>query len=230
MGRIEFNEEKHEYTYDGEKVPSVTELIAPLSAEKYGAINSMILQEAARRGKIVHALAEAVDYGLDLDTDEEAVEFAPYLEAYCAFLLDHDVEWFMSEEIVTNRRYEAEALIYAGTVDRFGMVDGSLAVVDIKTYASLGTDEQISASCQTALYRDAIIASWPMPEPKTEGEYGSIVKRYVLHLKKDGKYRLADMEKFDIDRGWNSGAVAWQLIDIWRHRQAVYKTGRKRKK
>ena len=229
--KIDFNEEKHEYSVNGEKVPSVSEILAPLSADRYGGLNTITLQEAARRGRIVHELCEAVDYGLDLGEDEEAMEFAPYVDAYCAFLLEHDVNWHMSEQIVSYTRYGGEKVpIYAGTVDRFGLVDGNLAVVDIKTYSSLGTDEQMAASCQTVLYRDAIISMGPMPEPHTEGEYEEVIRRYVLHLKKDGKYRLADLGKFDIDRGWNSGAVAWGLYRMWEHKQDVYKTGRKKKK
>lgn len=229
--KIDFDPEKHEYSVDGEKVPSVSELLASLSAERYGAINAITIQEAARRGRIVHELCEAVDYGLELDDDEDAMEFSPYVDAYCAFLIEHEAEWLMSEEIVYNSRYKEEKMpVYAGTVDRFGVVDGHMAVVDIKTYSSLGTDEQMAASCQTALYRDAIISMGPMPEPQTESEYDEVIKRYVLHLKKDGKYRLADLGKFDLDRGWNSGAVAWELIHLWQHKQEVYKTGRKRKK
>lgn len=228
--KIDFDPEKHEYSVDGEKVPSVSELLAPLSAERYGAINPIILQEAARRGHIVHELCEAVDLGLDLDEDEDAMEFAPYVDAYYAFLLEHEVDWHMSEEIVFNTRYGGEKIpLYAGTIDRYGMVDGELAVVDIKTYSSLGTDEQMGASCQTALYRDALISMEAVAEPQTEGDYEGAVKRYVLHLKKDGKYRLADLGKFDLERGWNSGAVAWELYHLWAHKQEVYKTGRKRK-
>ena len=230
----------NEYSVEGEKVPSVSEILAPLSADRYGAINPIVLQEAARRGRIVHELCEAVDYGLDLGEDEEAMEFAPYVDAYYAFLLEHEVDWHMSEEIVFKSRYiEEKVPLYAGTIDRYGMVDGELAVVDIKTYSSLGTDEQMGASCQTALYRDALISMGEAEDPRygainptvlqTEGDYDGAIKRYVLHLKKDSKYRLADLGKFDLERGWNSGAVAWELYHLWAHKQEVYKSGRKRK-
>ena len=34
---FEFNEEKHEYTLDGERLPSVTEILSPLQAESFAA-------------------------------------------------------------------------------------------------------------------------------------------------------------------------------------------------
>ena len=218
--KIEFNEEKHEYTFEGEKVPSVSEILSPLSADRYGMITSMVLAEAARRGKIVHALTEAVDYGLSLDGDEDAVEFEAYVEAYCAFLLEHEVEWELAEEIVSYSGGR-EKPIYAGTVDRYGTIDGEKAVVDIKTYASLDADAQMQASCQTQLYKDAILETLSeevMP------------KRYVLHLKKDGKYRLASLDDFDQKRGWDSGAVARELTHLWYQKENCYKAGRRKKK
>lgn len=230
--QIDFNEEKHEYTVDGEKVPSVSEILFPLSAEQYGGINPIVLQEAARRGRIVHELCEAVDYGLDLEEDEEAMEFAPYVDAYYAFLIDHEVEWEMSERIVWMPRFapqgspDSDNVVYAGTVDRFGEVDGEMAVVDIKTYASLSTDSQMTTSCQTQLYKDAVF--WTRGE-NTEWAYDSI-KRFILHLKKDGKYRLVDLDSFDEARGWNSGAVARELTQLWWQKQAARNAGRKKKK
>ena len=205
--RIDFNEEKHEYSVDGVKVPSVSEILAPLNADRYGEINQAVLRSAAERGKAVHELCEAIDY--EIEPEEVMPELEGYMDAYYQFLFDHDVEWQMVEQIVAcYRGVEGEPPLYCGTVDRFGIVDDELAVVDIKTYASMTTEAQMTASCQTALYADTL------GEPCRP-------KRYILHLKKDGKYRLIDLDNFDEKRGWNGPSVAGELLHLYYEKQTA---------
>lgn len=223
--KIDFNEEKHEYSCGGVKIPSVSEILAPLSAERYEDLNPWMLKAAAARGTAVHEACELIDYGAE---PEEDPEIDGYLLAYQTFLMEHDVDWELVESIVPYYRglpfddENGELPIYCGTVDRFGLVDGEPAVLDIKTYASLSTDSQIAASCQTALYRDALYS--------TDKDQSKLIKRYVLHLKKDGTYRLVDLNKFDADHGFNGDACAWMLVDLWLWRGAAKKTVRKGKK
>lgn len=223
--KIEFDAEKHEYTVGGVKIPSVSDILAPLNAERYGNINAMVLQEAARKGTAVHEATEQIDYGLD---PEENPEIEGYLEAYYSFLFDHYCDWKMIEQPVAFCRAENEPPLYCGTVDRFGVVDDDLAVVDIKTYASMTTEAQMTAASQLALYRDAILDG----DPENRGRFQDCgrVKRYILHLKKDGKYRLIDIDTFEQKRGWNGTAVAWELYEIYRQRQECLKAGKRGKK
>ena len=210
--RIDFNEEKHEYTVGGVHIPSVSEILAPLNAERYGEINREVLRSAAERGKAVHELCEAIDYGIDPDEDEMP-EIQGYVDAYYQFLFDHEVEWQMVEQIVAcYRGIEGEPPLYCGTIDRFGIVDGCKAVVDIKTYASMTTEAQMTASCQTALYRDAIYDNSSYID---DGIPHWKIHRYILHLKKDGKYRLIDLANFDDKRGWDGPAVARELTHLY---------------
>ena len=66
MSRIElpntpelgFNESSHIYTLFGQKIPSVTQLMTPLSAAVYDGINTAVLSNAAERGTEVHQAAE----------------------------------------------------------------------------------------------------------------------------------------------------------------------------
>lgn len=205
--KIDFDPEKHEYSVGGVKIPSVSEILAPLSADRYDGLNPWMLKAAAAKGTAVHEATEMIDYGIE---PEEDPELEPYLLAYQTFLLEHDVEWRMIERIVNyNRGIDGELPIYAGTVDRYGMLDGELAVVDIKTYASMSTDAMLNASCQTVLYRDAIEHHevFSLNDPP-------IIRRYILHLRKDGSYRLIDLVKFDREREFDSGSVAWQLCIV----------------
>ena len=216
--RIDFNEENHEYTVDSVKVPSVSEILATLNADRYGDINPAVVRAAAERGKAVHELCEAIDY--ELDPEEVMPELQGYVDAYYQFLFDHDVEWQMIEQIVAcYRGVDGEPPLYCGTVDRFGIVDGELAVVDIKTYASMSTEAQMTASCQTALYVNAVLNGKPGDEYHATQD-GSI-HRYILHLKKDGKYRLIDLDNFDEKRGWNGPSVAGELLHLHYEKQAA---------
>lgn len=236
--KIDFNEEKHEYSVNGVKVPSVSEILSPLNADRYGTINPAVLRSAAEKGTAVHEMCEAIDYGIDTDEDEMP-EIQGYVDAYFQFLLDHEVEWSMVERIVAcYRGVEGEPPIYAGTIDRFGIVDGNAAVVDIKTYASMTTEAQMTASCQTALYRDAIQARTTIRGATIYDDAIDVsdlakecapIKRYILHLKKDGKYRLIDLANFDEKRGWDSGAVARELTHLYYQKQTAL-AGKKGKK
>ena len=231
--RIDFNEEKHEYSVDGEKVPSVSEILAPISADRYKDINQSVLAQAAARGTAVHEACEAIDYGLDPEIDPS---IEGYIRAYYTFLRDYTPKWEMIERIIGYVRYVGDKPYYCGTIDRYGMIDGKPCVVDIKTYASLTTDAYISASCQTALYRDAIeshqLADGTPDMVKGLDAYsgdGGIIKRYVLHLKPDGNYRLASLDNFDKEREFRSGAVAWSLVNLYYDKQKAYRKKGKKK-
>lgn len=219
--KIDFDEEKHEYRINGQKVPSVSEILAPLSAERYRELNPAVLAQAAARGTAVHEICEAIDYGLDAEIDPVLVG---YVTAYQAFLRDYFPKWEMIEQIVPCYGYQlidgpTPIVWYCGTIDRYGIIDGKEAVVDIKTYASVNTDSMISASCQTALYSMALESMEKDPR-----------KRYLLHLKKDGDYRLIDLNKFDTERGFCSFDTAWRLYEVWHDVEAARKAKKKGKK
>lgn len=218
--QIDFDEETHVYTVNGKKVPSVSEILAPLSAERYAEINPATLRQAALKGTAVHEATEIIDYGGEPEIEPETMG---YINAYVDFLRDYFPTWEMIERIVPAYRFLPEGypdednVMFCGTVDRYGTIDKKKCVVDIKTYASMTTDSLISASCQTAMYRAAL---W-------EQEQEADIKRYVLHLKKDGNYRLIDLDKFDRERGFNSPGVAWRLYEVWDAKERARKTNRK---
>ena len=72
-------------------------------------------------------------------------------------------------------------LRYAGTIDRFGVIRGEAALIDIKTTYSV---YKPLCRAQLNLYRLMLIAR------------GYLVHRmYILHLKRDGTYKLIPMEE-----------------------------------
>lgn len=73
-------------------------------------------------------------------------------------------------------------LDYAGTIDRFGLVDGIPCIVDIKTSRSVGKVHQVVYTAAQNLYRMAL------------EDMGWIVsKLYILQLKPDGNYKLVEL-------------------------------------
>lgn len=213
--KIDFDEEKHEYSVNGVKVPSVSEILAPLSAERYADLNPWMLKAAAEKGTAVHEGTQLIDFDIAPEYD---AEIDGYLMAYQMFLLEHDVSWGFIEGTVGCIRAEGELPLYCGTIDRFGKVDGVEAVVDIKTYASMTSAAQLAASCQTALYADAL-----------ESNGFEVEDRLLLHLRKDGTYRLINLGKWDNEHGFNSRDTAWMLWNIWNNKDKALKTVRKGK-
>ena len=195
---FEFNEEKHEYRLDGVRLPSVTEILSPLQAESFAAINPYVLQAAADRGTAVHEITEAMDYDLDYE-ELLAPDLVPFADAYEEFLTDFDVEWHGVEMPV--HFFEQ----YAGTVDRFGYVDGDPAVLDIKTVQSPTVEQKVSVSCQLYAYDRAIKACFPEFQNKH-------MAHYALYLKKDGSYQLIDCRHFAENDDFDP-SVIW--TDLW---------------
>lgn len=228
--KIDFDEEKHEYSVGGIRIPSVSEILSPLSAERYGDLNPWMLKAAAAKGTAVHEACELIDY--DCETEEDP-ETDGYIKAYLLFLMEHAVEWSRIESVVgyyrnipfseTEDGGHGELPLYCGTIDRYGKIDGQAAVVDLKTYASLSTDAQLAASCQTALYEDAIRSEDVDADAQN-------IRRYILHLKKDGTYRLVDLNDWDNKHGFNSRETAWMLWNVWNNKDKAKKTNRKGKK
>lgn len=175
MATLLFFDEGHRYTIDGETVPSVSELCRFLSREIYGEIAQWRLDNAAERGSRVHKLCEVLDLYGKADVPDDLL---PYLHAYLAFRRDHDVQWTAVEKAMYHKTDR-----YAGTLDRIGTVDGSAVIVDIKTAYQV---QKPLALAQLNLYRR-------MAEQANQEEYAL----YILHLRKDGSYKLLLFERND---------------------------------
>lgn len=165
MANLIFLEEPHVYELDGEELPSVSEITRFISRENYSEVPQYILDNAADRGTRVHRLTEALDKYGEAEADE--IEL-PYLQAYLGFRKKHKVQW----EKIEWSTYNKERL-YGATIDRYGIVDGEKAIVDLKTTSTLHT---VSVTAQLTLYKMAC-----------ESQGMEVEKLYVLQLKKDGK-------------------------------------------
>lgn len=159
-----FNRYHHRYIVRGQNVPSVTEILAPLT--NFRMVRTEVLHAAAHIGTAVHKACELDDLGR-LDESSVMPALAGYLDAWRRFCQEHRVHWSRIESCVYH-----EQMGYAGTVDRYGVVDGDAAVVDLKTSAALHP----AVGPQLAAYAKAI------------PEAAASTRRIGVLLKPNGQY------------------------------------------
>ena len=193
---------------DGAKKPSVTEILQPITAFFYSAISPATVAFARERGRTIHELTQMIDYG---DQPFIPYEIGGYIKAYLAFLRDYKPEWHGIESIIYDEKCDV-----CGTVDRYGMIDGKKAVIDIKNQASPGVENKISVCAQTAEYARAI--EW----------YDA--RRYALYLLADGTYHLMDCQKYEDKRDFLGIALFDRYLDIYREMERIKKNGKRNRR
>lgn len=174
--QLQFEEERHRYTLRGMVLPSVTQIMTPMSLMLYQGIPQETLASAADRGTRVHEqVSNYVLYGIE-EADEDT---RPYMQAFLAFMEAYHPTWIGSEY----RTYH-KTLRYAGTLDLVGYIqpdDGTgVDVVDIKC---------------TAVYHSVMLATQLGGYSEALKSHGIPVrKRYGLQLQKNGCYRFEAVE------------------------------------
>ena len=170
MTTLAFDEPTHTYTLDGERVPSVTQVIKPLAM--LDDVPEMVLEQARARGSRVHAAVDAYNRGA-FDAELPPAERG-YLDAWCGFLADSGAVVVASELRVAHPK-----LRYAGTLDTLLDVAGRTWLVDAKTTASVPP----SVGPQTAGYA----AAYGLVD---KGLLLPVHRRACVLLRPDGKYRV----------------------------------------
>lgn len=173
---LHFKEEGHTYTHGPFTIPGVTTVIS--SFTHFANVPTQFLEEARNRGRRVHELTELFDkrvFHFDVDSiglEDDRLD-DPYLNGWANFLSDTGFQVQEIEQKVYHRRHR-----YAGTLDRVGLLDDILSVVDIKT----GTITPEYA-WQTAAYREA--ANDGRASAKVQG-------RWVVQLTSSGTYKMVE--------------------------------------
>lgn len=169
---IAFDDVGHIYTIDGIRMPSVTQIMEPMSLMLYRDVPADVLFSAANRGTRAHEqISNFVLYGIQ-EVDEDT---RPYIEAFAEFEAAYSPTWIGSEYRIYHK-----ALRYAGTIDLIGHIypdDGTgVDVVDIKC---------------TAVYHPVMLATQLSGYCEALKSHGvSVRKMYGLQLQKSGKYRF----------------------------------------
>ena len=193
---LSFEPKKHVYKLNGILIPSVSEIMRPLSTAEYGTIDENILAQAAERGSSVH---EAIENYIKFEIEDCDPAYQAYFDAFLSWKARYGVEIVASETAVYHK-----AFMYAGTVDILCMIKDALWLVDIKTTAKLNrmlTDVQLTA------YNQALASH----NVKTD-------HKAVLLLKKDGSVLFEPVD--DDPKPWATfGALLTVYGHIQRHRR-----------
>lgn len=168
---LTFDAELHEYRADGVVLPSVTQILQPLTAIEYAGVSRDLMDRAAALGRAVHRVIE-LDLLDDLDVNSLTEALHPYYLAWRNFQAMSGFACDLSEHRVHSARYG-----YAGTLDLAGTLNGRFVIIDAKRTAQVPR----TAGPQTAAYRAALAEGVP--------QYAE-AERYALHLRKDGTWRL----------------------------------------
>ena len=110
---LSFDEAKHEYRIDGQVVPSVTEIIAPLS--DHSRVPAETLEFKRSLGKAVHKAIELYEGADGLDMESLDLQALPYFEGWLKFKRESR---FQAE--IVERPYGSAKLRFAGTPDVIG--------------------------------------------------------------------------------------------------------------
>ncbi len=173
---LTFDPEAHRYFWNGQPVPGVTSVLAPLT--DYSRIPADRLERARQEGIAIHKTVELHAKG-DLDEDSLPDWLRPRLAAFKKFMVDTQFEIRGSEQQVYHSAYG-----YAGTLDLAGAMvipEGRRtkrvgALIDVKRSFAAGD----VIGYQLAAYM-AAVNDTPAP---------TITHRYALQLREDGTYRL----------------------------------------
>lgn len=166
---LEFNTEKHIYKIDNRIIPSVSEILKPLSSLLYDTILDSILENAKKRGSEIH---KAIELYNKYKFDNIREEYKLYFDAY--------KKWY-ENRIIKNIECEVQSynktFNYAGTCD---MILNNHTLIDIKTTSELDLNY---VSVQCSAYKASL---------NSQGY--KITNMYVLWLKKDGTFSYIRLE------------------------------------
>lgn len=168
MTQLDFIEETHTYLLNGVTVPSVTQCTEMLN--DYSSVPEEVLRAAGDFGRNVHLATELWDSD-DLDEDGLDPNLIPWLSGWKKFISESGFKIIEKEQRVFSVKYR-----YAGTLDRYGVMNGKKIILDIKTPSTI----PVSAGPQTAGYQQA----------KQEMTGEKIAGRYVVQLNNKGTYKL----------------------------------------
>ena len=194
MKNLKFFDEGHRYELDGIELPSVSEISRFASREVYGNdISKYVLDKACERGTAVHKATEELDKTGKCEISPEYVE---YLNAYVKFRKDFNIK----EYTYIEKPLADEKTGYAGTLDRVYVIDedfakavkkqcktdisefiGQYAIIDLKTSSTV---KKQLAQIQLPAYSNLLCSALS----NCADFLG------ILHLKKDGKYKLTPYE------------------------------------
>lgn len=189
--KLEFDKETHTYIKDGIILTSVTQLLQELFPLKYENVPKEILNQKAEYGSSVHKLIEIIEkkkpknpLGYITRYYKPNIYQEESLKDYLNIKKQFNIKITDSEKMISYK------MLYAGTLDLKGYVNGKKAIIDIKTTYNL---DELYVSWQNSLYE---LADEPVEElyclwlPK--GRLGKLIK--LERIEKELLYGLIGEE------------------------------------
>jgi hypothetical protein len=173
---IQFDQETHTYNLNGERLPSVTQILKPLY--DFSAVPPDVLRRAAEFGTAVH---KAVELYLKDDLDEQSLDPALVgpLTAFKVFLMDHPA--LAEQQPIIEIPIYHKRLKYAGTPDLVYPYDD----IDIKSRPFSESTDPLQLAAYGAAVEDFHF--------RCKAKRGA----WVLELKQDGTYTFTNAVRKD---------------------------------
>lgn len=186
------------YGNDGLFVPSATQILKLNGLSNYDGADEADMENAARRGTEVHALAAALNRHGEVDPNWISDECSPYFFAYTNFLSDTgfkpDPAWIETPIIACIR-----GMRLGITADVFGKLRNQKAIIELKCTSGV----QASWAVQTSLQELSVLGS----------NHVGQVRRFALQLMKSGRYKLHEHTNHHEDE---TTAIAALWMVWWR--------------
>ena len=178
--KLEFDEETHTYIKNGIILKSVTQILQELFPLKYENVPKKILEDKSIYGTELHKFIEIIEkkkpkkplayikryYKPNIYQEESLKDYLKIKDKYKIKITD-------SEKMISYK------MLYAGTLDLKGYVNGKSAIIDIKTTYEL---DELYVSWQNSLYELAD---------------GKVDELYCLWLPKGRLGKLVKLERID---------------------------------
>nr|DAJ48329.1 MAG TPA: exonuclease [Caudoviricetes sp.] len=178
--KLEFIEETHTYIKNGIILKSVTQILQELFPLKYDNVPKKILEDKSIYGTELHKFIEIIEkkkpkkplayikryYKPNIYQEESLKDYLKIKDKYKIEITD-------SEKMISYK------MLYAGTLDLKGYVNGKSAIIDIKTTYEL---DELYVAWQNSLYELAD---------------GKVDELYCLWLPKGRLGKLVKLERID---------------------------------
>ena len=173
---LEFDESKHEYTLDGKKLISVTQLMQKYGlAPDYSNVSPSVLQAKANYGKLIHEEIEQWIKYRKIGFSKELVSFVKYLNE--------------TNTRVIESEYQVYNDVVAGTIDLLLERLGQQIIADIKTTYQIHKE---SVSWQLSIYLYLYIELVKLLRPQLRLKYSQF-KGECYHFNKDGELNVVEI-------------------------------------
>ncbi len=173
---LEFNESKHEYTLDGKKLISVTQLMQKYGlAPDYSNVSPSVLQAKANYGKLIHEEIEQWIKYRKIGFSKELVSFVKYLNETGTKVIESE--------------YQVYNDVVAGTIDLLLERLGQQIIADIKTTYQIHKE---SVSWQLSIYLYLYIELVKLLRPQLRLDYSQF-KGECYHFNKDGELNVVEI-------------------------------------